>query len=212
MIYFKIFTFNPVGVNTLVLWDETRECVIVDAGCSNGDEEQQLLSFINEKELTPVRLLNTHGHFDHIMGNAFVARKWNLEVEAHSNEAELMDKSRDHALMFGMQVEPAPAPGKYLAEGDVIKFGTSELKVIEVPGHSPGGLAFYDAAGGILFPGDILFNSSIGRTDLPGGNHELLIQGIRQKLMTLPDSVRVIPGHGPETTIANEKEYNPFLQ
>jgi glyoxylase-like metal-dependent hydrolase (beta-lactamase superfamily II) len=212
MINIKKFTFNPIGVNAFVLWDETNECVIIDAACFFPQEEQKLKDFIESAHLKPVRLLNTHGHFDHLMGNGFAEKVWGLKTGIHQADNFLVENALSNALMFGIQMPKPPAAGSFLKEGDVVFFGNSEMKVIHVPGHSPGSVAFYSEKDQFMIVGDILFNGSIGRTDLPMGNHEQLISGIKSKLLVLDDDVLVYSGHGPETTIGNEKWSNPYLQ
>ncbi len=205
------FTFNPVGVNAIVAWDETRECVIIDPACFFPQEEARLNHFIEEHDLKPVRLLNTHGHFDHLLGNGFAERTWALKTEIHEEDNFLVENATQTAMMFGMNIPKPPAAGRFLTEGETIAFGNSMLKVIHVPGHSPGSVAFYNEADQCIVVGDILFNGSIGRTDLPRGNHQQLISGIKEKLLVLPDEVVVYSGHGPETTIGDEKWGNPYL-
>jgi hydroxyacylglutathione hydrolase len=212
MISIKKFTFNPIGVNAFVLWDETNDCVIIDAACFFSQEEQKLRDFIDSANLKPVRLLNTHGHFDHLMGNGFAEKIWGLKTEIHQADNFLVENALSSAMMFGMKMPKPPAAGSFLKEGDTVSFGNSEMKVIHVPGHSPGSVAFYSENDQFLIVGDILFNGSIGRTDLPMGNHEQLISGIKSKLLMLDDEVVVYSGHGPETTIGNEKWSNPYLQ
>ncbi len=208
----KKFTFNPVSVNAFVLWDDTLECVIIDAACFYPQEEQQLKSFIETNHLKPVKLLNTHGHFDHLMGNGFVEKTWGLKCEIHKEDNFLVEQAANQAMMFGMPMPKPPKSGHFFEDGDVITFGNSTLKVIYVPGHSPGGVAFYSEIDRLLIAGDILFNGSVGRTDLPKGNHTQLISGILGKLMVLPLDVEVFCGHGLETTIGDEKRDNPFLK
>lgn len=208
----KQFTFNPVSVNTYVCWDNTGECVIIDAGCSNENEENILASFIEYKKLKPVRLLNTHAHFDHIMGNAFVSRKWNLKPELNEGDQYNLKKSKQHAMMFGIKISNPPEVDLSLNEGDRVNVGESYFSIIHVPGHSPGSLVFYCEKSSFVIVGDVLFNGSIGRTDLPKGDHDLLIKGIKEKLLVLPEDTRVFSGHGPDTTIGMEKRINPFLQ
>lgn len=212
MMEIRKFTFNPVAVNTYVVWDETGECAIIDAGCSKPAEEAALAGFIEEKELKPVKLLNTHGHFDHVIGNGFAARQWDLEVEMHKDDNSLVLNAKEQGGMFGIAMHQPPKPAKFFEEGDEITFGNTTLKVIHVPGHSPGGVAFHNAKEKILIAGDILFYGSVGRTDLPGGEHEALITGIKSKLLGLDPATKVFPGHGPETTIGDEIKNNPFLQ
>lgn len=208
----KKFTFNPVSVNAFVVWDETLDCVIIDAACFYPEEQQQLQSFIENNHLHPVKLLNTHGHFDHLMGNGFVNQVWGLKCEIHQEDNYLIEQAKSQSLMFGIPMPQPPMASKFLTDGEVVCFGNSSLEVIFVPGHSPGGIAFYSEKEQFLIAGDILFYGSVGRTDLPGGNHEQLISGILNRLMTLPEAVRVYCGHGPETTIGNEKKSNPYLR
>ena len=212
MIQIKKFNFNPVAVNAYLLWDETGKAVLIDPACYYSDEEDELAYFVEKQELTIVQLLNTHGHFDHLMGNGFAAQKWNLKVWIHSGDANLPGQAKQYATLFGITMNQPPADVEILTEGDVIKFGNTELKVIHVPGHSPGSVAFYGEQDKILIVGDIIFEGSVGRTDLPGGNHDLLISGIREKLMVLDSEVKIYPGHGGSTTVGQEKRTNPFLR
>jgi hydroxyacylglutathione hydrolase len=212
MIEVKKFTFNPVSVNAYLLWDETKEAVLIDPACYYKDEEAQLDRYIQKQDLKIVQILNSHGHFDHLMGNNFAAKKWGLTVRIHPGDEHMLGQARQHAVMFGITMQDPSSEVELLSEGEVINFGQSELKVIHVPGHSPGSVAFYNEENKIVFVGDILFQGSVGRTDLPGGNHDLLISGIKKKLMTLDDDVKVYSGHGNETTIGWEKIANPFLK
>jgi len=207
----KKFTFNPVEVNAIILWDDTLECVIIDPACFFPYEEQKLKLFIETLNLKPVRLLNTHGHFDHLMGNRFVEETWGLKSEIHKEDNYLVEQASAQSLMFGMSMPKPPLPGNFIEEGDILTFGNSSLKAIFVPGHSPGSVAFYSEADKLLIAGDIIFNGSVGRTDLPRGDHEQLISGIKEKLLILDPATKVYCGHGPETTIGAEKSYNQFL-
>lgn len=212
MIQVKKFTFNPVSVNAFVLWDETGEAVVADPACYYADEEDELAHFVAQQGLKVVHILNTHGHFDHLMGNDFAAKTWDLVPKIHAGDAFMASQAREHASFFGIAMTNPVSGMETITEGEVIIFGQSGLKVIHVPGHSPGGVAYYSEADGILVAGDILFEGSVGRTDLPGGNHALLIGGIREKLLTLPGDTIVYCGHGRETTLGREKRMNPFLQ
>ncbi len=208
-----IFPLNPWQVNTYILYDDTGECVIIDPGCFTEEEQEQLAGFITENKLDPVRLLHTHLHLDHVFGTRFMAEKYGLKPEAHSDDEFLIGITKDYAEQFGVTMEEnPPGLGNYLNEGDEIKFGNTVLKVIHVPGHSPGGVTFYNKEDGILIAGDVLFRESIGRTDLPGGDYDTLISNIKSKLLTLPDETVVYPGHGPSTTVGYEKSSNPFLK
>lgn len=206
------FTFNPISVNAYLLWDETKEAVLIDPACFNPREEKELGSFVENEGLKIVHILNTHGHFDHLMGNSFAAEKWHLKCRIHSGDAFMTEQAKQHAIYFGITMKNPTSEIELLSEGDIITFGQSSLSVIHVPGHSPGSVAFYSEQAKLLVVGDILFQGSVGRTDLPGGNHAQLISGIQQKLMTLDDAVTVYSGHGEETTIGWEKRTNPYLR
>lgn len=207
----KKFTFNPVQENTFVVYDETGECVIIDAGCYFENERHELDTFIAAKQLKPVRLINTHCHFDHIMGVTHCRTKYDLQFAVHPDEVPLVEMAAEQGELFAIPIEPVGAPDAFFLEGDHICFGNSSLQVIAAPGHSPGGVVFYHPEQKILVAGDVLFYGSIGRTDLPGGSFEQLTKNIKSKLLTLPEETIVYCGHGPETTIGFEKKNNPFL-
>jgi len=208
----KIFTFNPFQENTHLLFDETKEAVLIDAGCITETEKLTLKRFIDENGLTLKRLINTHLHLDHQFGNKFVADTFGLLPEANQQDEFLLANVVAQARSFGFSVEEeAQALGAYINEGDEIKFGNCSLKAIHVPGHSPGSLAFYSEKEGVVFAGDVLFRNSIGRTDLPYGDYATLILSITKKLLPLPDSTVVYCGHGPSTTIGSEKSSNLYL-
>ncbi len=212
MIHVASFAFNPFQENTYVLYDETKECIIIDPGCYTSNEQKRLEAFIAKEELKPVRLINTHCHLDHICGNAFVSQKYGLHLEAHEGEQVVLDASIDHGKMYGFVFEPSPNIMHTIQEGDEIKFGNSTLQTLFTPGHSPASISFYSEQDNFVIAGDVLFFMSIGRTDLPGGNHDLLLQSIREKLFTLPDETIVYNGHGQKTQIAFEKLNNPFFK
>ena len=212
MIQIKKFTFNPIAVNAYLLWDEIREAVLIDPACYYADEEEALSRFVEAKELKIVHLLNTHGHFDHVMGNNFAEEKWGLKCRMHPGDLPLAAQAKQQAMLFGITMPNLTSALELLSEGEEITFGQTVLKVIHVPGHSQGSVAFYGEQDKVLVAGDILFEGSVGRTDLPGGNHAQLISGIKEKLMTLDDEVKVYPGHGGDTTIGWEKRTNPFLR
>ena len=205
-------TFNPFQENTYIIEDETKECVIIDPGCSTDKERNQLLQTIQAHGLKPVKLLNTHCHIDHFPGNKFVCDTYNLLPEFHETEFQVMYAALDYQALFGFKLEASPEPVNYLKDGDEVKFGTTILKVLFVPGHSPGHIAFYNEAEKIIVSGDVLFQGSVGRYDLPGASGKVLFETIITKLMTLPDDVKVYSGHGPETFIGIERRNNPFLQ
>jgi glyoxylase-like metal-dependent hydrolase (beta-lactamase superfamily II) len=211
MISIHVFTFNPFSENSYILSDETGECVIIDPGCSNSTEEQELAAFIAENGLKPVKLWNTHCHVDHAFGNMFVSGKWNLGLEIHESDVPTLNSFAKVCQMYGFQGGQQPEPQHFFQEGDTVSFGKSNLKILFTPGHSPGSVCFYSEEGKFVIGGDVLFRTSIGRTDLPGGDFATLEKSIKSKLYTLPDDVTVWPGHGPETTIGFEKKHNSFV-
>jgi hydroxyacylglutathione hydrolase len=211
MINIKQFTFNAYQENTYLLFDETGECVIIDPGMYDGAEQNEVIQFIKSAGLTPVRLLNTHCHLDHVFGNKSVFDNWGLKPEFHKGELAILQAIPGYAPQMGMSYELSPEPDTFLEESGEITFGNSSLQLIFAPGHSPAHLCFYSEEDNFLIGGDVLFYNSIGRTDLPGGNHEQLIKNIKENLFTLPDETKVFPGHGKSTTIGFEKKHNPFL-
>ncbi len=206
------FTFNEFEENTYILYDESGNCAIIDPGCNTRSEQNELVQFIEENQLKPELLLNTHCHIDHVFGNRFVADKYKLALSAHEKEIAVLGSASAVAMMYRMDYEPSPEIETFLYHGDEIQFGNTTLKVIFTPGHSPGSISFYHEASGVVIAGDVLFQNSIGRTDLPGGDYDVLIHAIRTQLFTLPDETIIYPGHGSHTTIGFEKRYNPFFQ
>lgn len=208
-----IFQFSLFGINTYLIFDpESKECAIVDPGMSSPEEEKAIENFISEKGLTLTQIINTHLHIDHVAGIPYLRDKYGVKVVAHEGDKFLADGIEHQARMFGLGMNIGEIEiSEYIKAGDKIKIGTGELDVIEVPGHSKGSIALYDKAGGYLITGDALFKGSIGRTDLPGGNYRELIESIENALLSLPDDTVVLPGHGPSTTIGEEKRSNPFL-
>lgn len=205
-------TFNPFQENTYLVYDETGECIIFDPGCFEAHEKQALRKKIEELNLRPVRLINTHCHLDHVFGNKFVAETYQLPLEIHALEAQVLAMVPQVCQMYGLPLpEESPAPSKFLKEGETITFGNTVLKMLFTPGHSPGSLSFYCAEDKFLIAGDVLFYGSIGRTDLPGGDHETLINAIKTQLLPLGDDITVHPGHGPATRMGYERKNNPFL-
>lgn len=212
MISIKQFTFNPVRENTYILFDETAECVIIDPGMYDAEEQNEVVSFIRENGLKPVLLLNTHCHYDHVFGNKFVYDQWGLKPQFHQGELYVLQAIPGYVPQMGLHYELSPEPEVFLGESGKVHFGNSQLELIFAPGHSPAHLCFYAAADNFLIGGDVLFYYSIGRTDLPGGNHLQLINSIKNNLFILPDDCKVYPGHGQPTTIGFEKQHNPYLQ
>lgn len=211
MIQIHSFAFGPFQENTYVLFDETKECVIIDPGCYDNRERAELAAFIENKQLKPVRLLNTHCHLDHIFGNGFVCEKYNLKPEFNSLDQRIFDAYLATADLYNLNAEPSPQAGNFLNEGDVVIFGNSQLEIVFTPGHSPGSITFYEKDQKFMIAGDVLFYGSIGRSDLPGGHHDTLIQSIKEKLLPMGDEFKVFSGHGPSTTIGFERLNNPFL-
>ena len=208
----KTFTFNPIQENSYLVYDETLEAVVIDAGCISKVEKRALKQYIEDNNLTLKRVLNTHLHFDHQFGNRFLFETFGIKPEAGKEDEYLLENVIAQTRSFGMDVDEEAQPlGGYIIENQEIKFGNSTFTAFHVPGHSPGSMAFYAEKDGVLFAGDVLFRGSIGRTDLPGGDYATLIQSITQKLLPLPDSTVVYSGHGPQTTIGFEKKNNPFL-
>ena len=209
----KTFEFNMFPVNCYVIWDDTKEAAIIDPGCFYDEEKLKLKDFIIDKGLTVKHLLNTHLHLDHIFGNPFVLQEFGLSAEAHQADEFWIEEAPKQSRMFGFQLKEAPVPlGKYLHDGDLIQFGNTTLEAIHVPGHSPGSLVYYSKADSCLFSGDVLFQGSIGRADLAGGNFDELIDNICSRLFVLPNDTVVYPGHGAPTTIGAEKADNPFFR
>ena len=210
MISIHSFVFNPFAENTYIVSDETRECAIIDPGCYTDVEQKQLQDYISEQNLKPVLLINTHGHIDHVLGNFFVQKTFDLGLSIHKVEVPTLKSVVTYAPSYGFAEYSDVEPEFYLSENKSVKFGNSSFEVLFVPGHSEGHIALINRAQNICISGDVLFESSIGRTDLPGGDFDTLIQSIRTKLFALPDNMVVYPGHGPTTTIGKEKTTNPF--
>ncbi len=206
----KKFVFNPFMENTYVVYDGQGACVIIDPGCYTGEEEEEILSFIREKKLQPEHVLLTHAHLDHVCGAPFFAREFGLDPLLHPADNGIYETVPSQGEIFSFPVKDLP-PVRALPEKE-ISFGDTSLQVIHLPGHSPGGVAYYHPETGLLFSGDVLFNGSIGRTDLPGGDYDLLVKSITEKIVTvLPEDTLIFPGHGPETTVGKEIRSNPFL-
>lgn len=207
----KSFTFNPFQTNCFVLHDG-QEAIIIDPSCHTKREIEEVLGYIDVEGVEVKHLLLTHGHIDHIYGCSALAEAFDDGFKMHREDLPLLEKASEHAAMFGTHIEEPPPPTDFLAEGDAIHFGDRTLEILFTPGHSPGSICFLDKQEGILIGGDVLFYDSIGRTDLWRGSLPELMASIYQKLMVLPDDTNVYPGHGPETTIGRERQFNPFLQ
>lgn len=205
------FIFSDWAENTYILYDGTGEACIVDPGCNTPEEREQLTSYVTEAGLKPVHLLNTHCHIDHVLGNKYIAETYGLSLLSHRGEQMVLDNMVQLAAMYGVPYDPSPPISQFVEEGDVVRFGDTTLQVLFTPGHSPASISFYHEGSQQLIGGDVLFQGSIGRTDLPGGNLQTLLSSIKDKLYPLGDEVRVYSGHGPVTSIGIERKTNPFL-
>jgi glyoxylase-like metal-dependent hydrolase (beta-lactamase superfamily II) len=212
MFQIKTFTFNPVQENTYILYNENNECIIIDPGCYFDSEKEELTAFIKNHKLEPQLLLNTHCDLDHVFGNKCITEEFKLTLNTHLLEKDSLEMAPASGLMFNLPFDNYQGDVIYLKEGDVISLGDDKLQVIHAPGHSPGSICFYCETQNFLIGGGVLFQNSIGRTDLPYGDHDALIKNIKEKLFKLPPAVTVYPGHGPETTIGSEIKGNPYLQ
>jgi glyoxylase-like metal-dependent hydrolase (beta-lactamase superfamily II) len=210
MLSIKTFEFNPFAENTYVVFDETKQAVIIDPGCYEKNERQMLTVYIDREGLQIKFLLNTHCHIDHVLGNDFVKSQYQVPFLIHAKEEPVLRAVKSYAPNYGFPNYQEVLPDQFLAEGDTVSFGNTKWSVLFLPGHSPGHIAFYHERQKKIFAGDVLFHRSIGRTDLPGGNHQTLIDSIQKKLFLLPDEVEVYPGHGDTTTVGEEKMNNPF--
>ena len=205
-------TFGPIQENTYIIYDETLECAIIDPGCANAREREQLIAEISKLNLKPVKLLNTHCHVDHIPGNPVIANTYNIGLEIHPLEEQVLREAPSFGEMFGIEMDTMPAVTGFLNERDKVTFGNTTLDVIFTPGHSPGSISFYHPLDKYVISGDVLFYQSIGRYDLPGADGETLFNTLTQKMMALPDDTRVYSGHGRDTSIGLERKQNPFLR
>ena len=209
----KTFTFNQFLENTIIVSDSTNECIIIDPGCYNDEEKKILKNYITKNNLNPVKLINTHCHIDHILGNNFVSRNWGIDLEINEKDLDLLNNADQIAKIYGFtNYERSPMPKKFINEDDIVNFGISELNVIFTPGHAPGHISLYSEKDNLIISGDVIFQNSIGRTDLPGGDFNTLISSIKNKILSLDDNVIIYCGHGPNTTVGNERRKNPFLK
>ena len=210
MMTIQTFVFNPFQENTIVAFDETREAVVIDPGCYAAEERKDLDDFISTRKLTVKYLLNTHCHIDHVLGNDYIKEKYKVKLLIHPYDEPVLRAVKSYATNYGFPGYRETLPDQYLKEGDTVQFGNTTLEVLFLPGHSPGHIGFYNRDQKVILSGDVLFEGSIGRTDLPGGDFNTLIDSIHRKLFTLPDDVIVYPGHGRTTTLGEEKISNPF--
>ncbi|WP_258102560.1 MBL fold metallo-hydrolase [Marinoscillum sp. MHG1-6] len=212
MMNIKSFVFNPFYENTYLLWDETKEAIIIDPGCYEKYERDELIGFVASEDLKVVKIVNTHCHVDHVLGNYYLKDHFKCPLWIPENEAANYESVSVVASRYGIHGYTKGEPDELMKEGDTLKVGNEECSIIEAPGHSPGHQLFYFQNEKVLIGGDVLFRQSIGRTDLPGGDHDTLLNNIKQKVYTLPEDTVVYPGHGPETTIGFEKVNNPFVR
>ena len=211
MLTIQRFTFNPFQENTFVVHNG-KEAILIDPGCWNAAEENELETYLNENALEPVRLVLTHAHIDHILGCAWTHKQYGLLPELHKDDIPTLKSGERTSSMYGIPYDVAPDPMSFIKEGDTIRLGNDEMKVLFVPGHAPGHIALYCKAQDFVICGDVLFMNSIGRTDLPGGDTDTLLRSIHEQLLPLGDAVKVYCGHGPDTTIGQERKSNPFLR
>ncbi len=211
MIHINTLVFNSFAVNTFVISDSNGNCVIIDPGCEDDYEQKRLAAFIDQKKLKPLALINTHFHVDHILGNLFVSQKYGIKPTGHKGSKIFWETAKEFGTVFNLQVHEIVKPEIFVEDGDVLNYGDIQLEVRYTPGHADGSICLVSHEGRFVVAGDVLFNGSIGRTDLPTGDFDVLMESIRQKLFTLPDDYTVYPGHGPETSIGYEKITNPFL-
>ena len=211
MTHVRAFTHNPFGTNSYVCHNNS-DAVIVDASCSNEAEVSEVTDYILSNNLTVKHLLLTHAHIDHILGCHALSNRLNLSWHAHQDTSTWLEQAPVQAMMYGLEMKPIPMPTKWINEQNTITFGYTQWRVLHTPGHAPGSICFVDDASQFVIAGDVLFQQSIGRTDLPGGDMGILMQSIFQQLLTLPDDMTVYSGHGPPTKIGIERLQNPFLQ
>ena len=211
MLNIQQFTFSPFQENTYVIYDDKGWCAIVDPGCYFDYEKAQLKAFIQDNQLTPKLLLNTHCHLDHVFGNKFTYETWGLIPHLHELELPVLQRAGEAGVKWGVPFDAYSGEVAFVKEGEEVVLGEERLQVLLMPGHSPGSVGFYKEDQEFILSGDVLFRNSIGRTDLPGGDHDSLLNSIRTKLWPLPTKVQVYSGHGPITTIGYEKQYNPYV-
>lgn len=208
----KTFHFNPIMVNTYIISDETGEAVIVDPGNCRIYEDEQIRDYVTSKKLSIKYIINTHPHIDHIAGNPWCVSEYHAELLMHKAGLPVYNESFAYAAAFGLEVASMPAPDRFLKEGDEVAFGKQRLKVLYTPGHCDGSICLYSVENQVVFTGDLIFELSVGRSDLPTGNEALLLQSIREKILTLPDPVIILSGHGGATTVGRERNGNPYIQ
>jgi glyoxylase-like metal-dependent hydrolase (beta-lactamase superfamily II) len=211
MLKIQTFCFNAFQENTYVLFNEDKEAIIIDPGCYLRNEQETIAQFILENNLTPLLLLNTHCHLDHVFGNNFISKKYGLTAHFHMNEQPVIDRLPEGGARWGVPCEPYTGPVKYIAQDEIINFGKDQFKVLFTPGHSPGSVCFYHEAQDFMVGGDLIFKDGVGRTDLPGCNPLDLVKSIQEQILPLPETMFIYPGHGPTTHWGREKKSNPYI-
>lgn len=212
MIKIKVFVFNPFQENTYLLFDQTKECVIIDPGCYSASEENALKKYVEEEQLKPMVCINTHTHIDHVLGNNFVYQTYGLKPVIHRAGLQILESAAEQGQLWGIDMNDTVLPGSFIEDRSVVSFGKSQLETLYTPGHADGSVCLVSHESRFVITGDVLFSGSIGRTDFPTGSFALLEESIRTKLYTLPDDYLVYPGHGPATTIGEEKSSNFFVK
>lgn len=207
------FTVNPFSMNCYIYYDEiSKDAVIIDPGAFTESEKNEILKFVDDHKLNIIKIINTHGHIDHVLGNSFAKEAFHKPICMNEDDIFLLEGSRDQARFFGLEIPTLPGIDQYINEGDFITVGSAKLKVVKTPGHSPGSVCLIDDTNKIVFCGDLIFHNSVGRTDIPGGNYKVLMNSIKDKLFSnTKDDYVIYPGHMDESTIGKEKHYNPFL-
>lgn len=211
MLHVKVFLFNPIQENTYIVYNDENQAIIIDPGCYHENERQEVARFLEQNHLSLVQLVNTHCHLDHVFGNRYIHETYGLDLHMHPLEKTVLDFAPTVGLMWKLPFDNYDGPFVHLKPGEKLQLGDNYLDILFTPGHSPGSLSFYAPVEGFVIAGDVLFRGGVGRSDLPGGDFNVLAQSIREQLYTLPDETRVLPGHGPETTIGHEKKTNPFV-
>ena len=209
----RTFTFNPFQENTYVIYEDNNDCIIVDPGCYTNEEENELSDFIKSKRLKPTKLINTHCHIDHVLGNKFVQERWGIDLYINKLEIPILESANDIAVNYGFNnYLHCKYPKYFIDEKNIIKLNNTYFQILFTPGHSPGHICLYNKKENILIGGDLIFKESVGRTDLPGGDYNTLIKSIKEKILVLNDKTKIYCGHGSSTTLKWEKEHNPFLK
>lgn len=212
MLKIKKFTFNPFSENTYLWINESNECWITDPGMYGASEEKILFDYIASNNLKPVAIINTHAHIDHVLGIEAVKAKYNIPFYMHELDMPVLNNAKSSAMMFGFNFNDTPQPDGFLTHGQQFKMGDDTVEIRLAPGHSPGSVLLYAPEAKLVVGGDVLFAGSVGRTDLPGGDTDTLVNSIKEQMYTLPNDTVVYSGHGPETTIGQEKLTNPFVR